>query len=213
MPSSHLILCQSPYQLIPFIFSSVFPFPVNPSLTDLINPSLELQASFRVILSFILKYFKMSKQTFVKNFPWWLSGKESTCQSRRHVCSIPGSDRSPGGRNGNLLQYSRLKNPMGRGAWQAIVHGVTRVGHDLTTEHRNQWVLQFYKVWLRKKKKMRYLSHPEMNNHLCHELLQSAWFPISHCFANMFFILSSMWQNIKNLFYKCIYLPIYIYAF
>ena len=36
--------------------------------------------------------------------------------------------------NGNPLQYSRLDNPMDRGAWQAAVHGVTRVGHDLATQ-------------------------------------------------------------------------------
>ena len=28
--------------------------------------------------------------------------------------------------NGNPLQYSCLGNPMGRGTWQAIVHGVTK---------------------------------------------------------------------------------------
>ena len=39
--------------------------------------------------------------------------------------SIPGSGRSPGGENGNLLQYSRLDNPMDRRAWPAAVHGVT----------------------------------------------------------------------------------------
>ena len=33
--------------------------------------------------------------------------------------------RSPGGGNGNALQYSCLKNAMDRGASQAIVHGVT----------------------------------------------------------------------------------------
>ena len=38
--------------------------------------------------------------------------------------SIPGLGRSPGGGNGNLLQYSCLENPMDRGAWQATVHGV-----------------------------------------------------------------------------------------
>ena len=38
---------------------------------------------------------------------------------------IPGSGRSPGGRNGNPLQYSCLGNPMDRGAWQATVHGIT----------------------------------------------------------------------------------------
>ena len=39
---------------------------------------------------------------------------------------IPASGRSPGGRNGNSLQYSCLGNPMDRGAWQATVHGVTK---------------------------------------------------------------------------------------
>ena len=41
------------------------------------------------------------------------------------LCSIPGSGCSPGGGNGNLLQYSCLKNPMDREAWWATVHGVT----------------------------------------------------------------------------------------
>ena len=39
---------------------------------------------------------------------------------------IPGSGKSPGGGNGNPLQYSRWKNPMDSGAWWAIVHGVTK---------------------------------------------------------------------------------------
>ena len=39
---------------------------------------------------------------------------------------ILGSGRSPGGGHGNPLQYSYLENPMDRGAWQAIVHRVTK---------------------------------------------------------------------------------------
>jgi len=39
---------------------------------------------------------------------------------------ILGLGRSPGGGNGNPLQYSRLGNPMDRGAWRATVYGVTR---------------------------------------------------------------------------------------
>ena len=40
---------------------------------------------------------------------------------------IPGSGRSLGeGNRGNKLQYSCLVNPMDRGAWQDIVHVVTR---------------------------------------------------------------------------------------
>ena len=41
--------------------------------------------------------------------------------------SIPGSGRSPGGGNGNPLQYSWLENPRDRGALQAIVHGVAKI--------------------------------------------------------------------------------------
>ena len=40
--------------------------------------------------------------------------------------SIPGSGRSPGGGNGNPLQHSHLENPMDRGAWRGIVHGVAK---------------------------------------------------------------------------------------
>ena len=44
----------------------------------------------------------------------------------RDVGLISGSGRSPGVENGNPLQYSCLGNPMGRGAWWAIVHGVEK---------------------------------------------------------------------------------------
>ena len=42
----------------------------------------------------------------------------------RDTGSIPGSRRSPGGGNGNPLQYSYLENPIDRGAWWTAVHGV-----------------------------------------------------------------------------------------
>jgi len=59
--------------------------------------------------------------------PRWLSGKESTCNAEdaRDVGSIPGSGRSPGEGNGNPLQCSWLENSMDRGAWWAIVYGVS----------------------------------------------------------------------------------------
>ena len=40
--------------------------------------------------------------------------------------SILGSEGSPGERNENPLHYSCLENPMNRGAWRAIIHGVTQ---------------------------------------------------------------------------------------
>ena len=47
----------------------------------------------------------------------------------RDMGSIPRSGRAPGRGHGNPLQYSRLENPMHRGAWQATVHGAAIVGH------------------------------------------------------------------------------------
>ena len=50
------------------------------------------------------------------------------------VALIPGLGRLLGEGNSPPLQYSHLENPVDRRAWWAIVHGVTRVRHDLVTE-------------------------------------------------------------------------------
>ena len=53
-----------------------------------------------------------------KGFPGGSDGKEYACNAR-DMGLIPWSERSPGGRHGNPLQYSCLENPMDRGAWWA----------------------------------------------------------------------------------------------
>ena len=53
----------------------------------------------------------------VKNLP-------ATAGDVSDTGSIPGSGRSPGGGNGNPVQYSCLENAVDRGAWWASVHGV-----------------------------------------------------------------------------------------
>ena len=58
------------------------------------------------------------------SLPWWLR-MWSAC-SAGDLGLIPGLGRSPGEGNGNPLQYSCLENPMDRGAWQDIVHGVAK---------------------------------------------------------------------------------------
>ena len=58
---------------------------------------------------------------------WGSHGKESVCYAG-DPGSIPRSGRSPGERNGNLLQYSCLENPMDKGVWQSSVLGSLRVG-------------------------------------------------------------------------------------
>ena len=58
-------------------------------------------------------------------FPDGSAGKESTGKAG-DTGSIPGSERSPGGGNGNPSQYSCQDNPMDRRASQAIVIGVAK---------------------------------------------------------------------------------------
>ena len=66
-------------------------------------------------------------------FPGGSDGKASA-YNEGDLGSISGLGRSPGEGNGYPHQYSCLKNAMGREAWQATVHGVTRVGHNLATK-------------------------------------------------------------------------------
>ena len=58
-------------------------------------------------------------------FPGGSDDKEFACNTE-NLGLIPGSGRSPGGGNGNPLQYSCLENPMDRGAWWATIHGVAK---------------------------------------------------------------------------------------
>ena len=62
----------------------------------------------------------------VKNLP-------SNAGGVRDLGSIPGSRRSPGGGNGNPLQYSCLENPRDGGAWPSMAHGVTKSQTRLST--------------------------------------------------------------------------------
>ena len=73
------------------------------------------------------KHFKkVSLRTSTEGFPGDSDHKESACHAgdTGDVGLIPGLERSPGGGNGNPLQYSCLENSMDRGAWRATVHGV-----------------------------------------------------------------------------------------
>ena len=58
-------------------------------------------------------------------FPSGSDGKEPACNAGDSG-SIPGSGRSPGGGNGNPLEYSCLENPVDRGDWWGTVLGVAK---------------------------------------------------------------------------------------
>ena len=59
----------------------------------------------------------------------------------RDACSIPGSGRSPGGGQGNPLQYSCLENSKDTGGWWATVHRVAKSWtlKQLST-HAGEWL-------------------------------------------------------------------------
>ena len=50
----------------------------------------------------------------------------ANAEDKREMDLIPGSGRPPGGGHGNPLQHSCLENPTDRGAWWAVVPGVTK---------------------------------------------------------------------------------------
>ena len=80
--------------------------------------------------STLLNYFPhiLSFLASIQPSPSDTNDEEAARQCRRHKRrgSIPGLERSTRGGQGNPLQYSCLENPMNRGAWQTIVHGVTK---------------------------------------------------------------------------------------
>ena len=95
--------------------------------------ALPLSFLVGIYICFIL-YGPCHTYLFVENvagFPGGSDGKESACNSR-DPRSLLGSGRSPGGGNGNSLQYSCLENSMDRGTWWATVHEITK-RHDWAT--------------------------------------------------------------------------------
>ena len=65
-----------------------------------------------------------------------------------HYTLYVNSTDSSGEGNSNPLQYSCLENTMDKGAWQATVHGVARVGHNLVTKPPPSLILPSYLVKL-----------------------------------------------------------------
>ena len=88
------------------------------------------------------------------HLPWALRASQmapvvknppANARDRREAGSVPGSGRSPGGGNGNPLQYSCLENLMDRGAWQVTAHGTAKSPTWLS-----DWALAVYldKDWI-----------------------------------------------------------------
>ena len=72
-----------------------------------------------------MKEIPIWEKLLLEGLPGGLDSKESTYNSGDPGL-IPGLGRSPGEENGYPLKYSCLENSMNRGAWWAIVRGVTK---------------------------------------------------------------------------------------
>ena len=79
----------------------------------------------------------------IQSFPG-SSMVKNTPANTEGMSSMPRLGRSPGEGNRNPLQYSCLEISVKRGAWQAIIHGVTKESTQLsdqksqfTTFHRH----------------------------------------------------------------------------
>ena len=75
-----------------------------------------LETFIQELYSLVLRLMSISGQAVVKNPP----------TNAGDTGLIPRSGRFPGEGNGNPLHYSCLENPTDRGAWRAIVYGVTK---------------------------------------------------------------------------------------
>ena len=108
-------------------------------------------------------------------FPGISDGKESACKVG-DLGSIPGLGRSPGERNSYPLQYSRLKNSMERGAWQATVHGVTKSQTQLSDFHFHNQI----SGWVRRQWQAVTPSSPGRKQETSLETLIAGKRPIQH---------------------------------
>ena len=82
---------------------------------------------FLVFLCVCAYYDLVPNYSAFWGFPGGLVAKNSPAKQEAQG-SIPGSGRSPGGGNGNPLQYPCLGNLLDRGAWRVSVHGVAKIG-------------------------------------------------------------------------------------
>ena len=78
----------------------------------------------------------------LRGLPWWLSGKETICQCRRHAGSIPGLGRSSGEPTPVLMSGKShgQRSLVGYSPW-----GHKRVGHDWATKQQQQRWLEIRK--------------------------------------------------------------------
>ena len=89
------------------------------------------------LLDHMVVLFLVLKEPVYWGFPGGASGKEPTCQCRRcKRCRFNSClGKIPWRGHSNLIQYSRLENPMDRGVWRAAVYRVAELDKTEATQH------------------------------------------------------------------------------
>ena len=89
----------------------------------------------QIVVIIIEQSSAIQRNTFLINTPQGalvIKNLPASAVDIRDTGSVPGSGRSPGEGKDNPLQYSRMENPMDRGTWQTIVHGVAKSQSELS---------------------------------------------------------------------------------
>ena len=126
---------------------------------------------------------------------------------------IPGC-RSPGGGNGNPLQYSCLENPIDRGAWQLQCIGSQRVGHDWSSfvhTYTGTRTLLFKRVLFNQVTLMLFLLNNIKNVYVCmlRKIRNVTWlFLFSSFCLSAFLTLNIYYLNTKKYFKEYLLLGI-----
>ena len=149
--STITLFCSHQHQPAPDLFLSsqtvtLYPLNTNSPLSLLPSPWQPLSTFLSLNLTPLVTSYGASQVALVvKNLP-------ANAGDIRDVGLIPGSGTSPGGRHGNPLQYSCLKNPTDRGIWWATVHRVpksrTRLKQLRTRTYRDPILVGSYSICL-----------------------------------------------------------------
>ena len=129
-PSSHVTLSFSSFPWITILLPNPKPGPFSLSYPDLWHKLTKRKAmhSEPLIVNLLSTPFIYLSLLLIVGFPGGSVVKNPPADTgdTGDVGLIPGLGRSLGGGNGKPLQYSCLKNPKDRGAWQITVHGFAK---------------------------------------------------------------------------------------